>query len=335
MSGPRDTTALLQQLETDRATGCLTIASSDGLVGRVYLLYGHIFHAAGPDSVGETALKESLSWSDVALSFDPKTHLPTTQTIDLKKTDRAVWAGAAGHASAEPALEIHVLKRPPATSDAGIRPLSSDRRLTALSCAPMAGGCLAALVPFALIGIGGLINPNDIDGWLIAAGIAFLAMIGLSGGAYMRFRALFFRDAVNVPGALPPDEIPRIVDASAGVIAGQPELVIKTRTRSTVGKLGRCWIEFYPDGVQISQGPQHAEPRWQFAYEDILQAELVDISSSGRGMTTHRYSVRIVTAEPRMAFLFGGSVLQNSTTQALASKLREHKVTLVNEDFSF
>lgn len=172
MSGPQDTAALLQQLENDHATGCLTITSSDGLVTHVYLLYGQIFHAGGPNTAGETALQDTLSWSDVGLSFDPKAQLPTTQTIDLKKTGSAVWAHAARHGSSGPVLEVHILKRPPTTSDVGIPPLSADRRLMALTCAPMAGGCLAALVPLGLIGIGVLVNPNDIDGWLIATGMS-------------------------------------------------------------------------------------------------------------------------------------------------------------------
>lgn len=321
MAGPQDTAAQLEQLKKDRATGCLTIASSDGLVGQVYLLYGRIFHAAGPTTEGEAALKEALSWPDVGLTFDPKAHLPTKQTINVS---------AAG-----PAVEVRLLRSQPSTPADAIPSLSSDRRLILLSCGPMAGGCMAGLVPLALIGIGALVNPNDIDGWLIAALIAFLVLMGLSIAGYYRFRVLFLRDAVTVPGGLPPDQIPRVVDAPAGVITGQPDFTVQTKARSTTGKLGKCWVEFYPGGVQISKGPDHPEPRWQFAYSDILQAELADITSTGRMGTTHRYSVRMVTSKPRMAFLFGGSLFQNSKTQALASRLREHNVTLLNEEFAF
>lgn len=321
MSGSQDTAAQLKQLQNDHATGCLTVTSSDGLVAQIYLLFGRLFHAAGPTSEGETALNEALSWSDVSLSFDPKAHLPTKSTISQ---------GTSG-----PAVEVHLLRRQPTPSADAIAPLDSDRRLTLLSCAPMAGGCLAALVPLALIGVGALVNAKDVDGWLITAGIAFLLIMGLSMAGYYRFRALFFRDAVTIPGGLPPDQIPRVVDASAGVITGQPDFAVKTQTRSTIGKLGKCWVEFYPGGIQISKGPDHPEPRWQFAYSDILQAEVADITSTGRMGTTHRYSVRMVTSKPRMGFLFGGSLFQNSKTQALAGKLREHKVTLLNEEFSF
>lgn len=320
MSGPQDTAARLQQLQNDRATGCLTITSSDGLVAQIYLLFGRLFYAAGPTTEGEAALKNVLSWSDVGLSFDPNARLPTKESIDLSQTG--------------PPIEVHILGRQAATSSNAIPTLASDRRLTLLSCGPMAGGCLAVFVPLALIGIGALVNANDVDGWLIAAGIAFVLIMGMSIAGYYRFRALFFRDAVTVPGGLPPDQIPRIVAAS-GVITGEPDLAIKTRTRSTVGKLGKCWVEFYSGGVQISKGPDHPEPRWQFAYSDILQAEVADITSTGRMGTTHRYSVRMVTAKPRMAFLFGGSLFQNSKTQALANQLREHKVTLLNEEFAF
>ena len=77
MESHQNTSALIGQLEADRQSGCLTIESGDGLVCRLYLLMGKIFHASGPAGEGESALTEAVSWPDVTLSFDEK---PSSRT---------------------------------------------------------------------------------------------------------------------------------------------------------------------------------------------------------------------------------------------------------------
>lgn len=95
MSSPQDTAALLAQLEAARHTGCLTMASADGLVCRVYLLMGKVFHAEGPAAEGEAALTDALSWFGTTTSFDEKALLPNKQTI----TSARGSGGASGAAA--------------------------------------------------------------------------------------------------------------------------------------------------------------------------------------------------------------------------------------------
>src|SRR5260370_39088785 len=125
--------------------------------------------------------------------------------------------------------------------------------------------------------------------------------------------------------------IPHVVDAPIRATGEEPEVVIKMRTRSTVGELGKCRIEFYSDGLQIWRGAAHPEPRGQFAYRDLLQAESVELLYvSGKG-DSRQYFVRLIVGQPRMAFLFGNSWTVNRTTKLLVDKLRDHKVTMVSE----
>lgn len=313
MGSRQDASALIGQLEADRQSGCLTIESGDGLVCRVYLLMGKIFHASGPGGEGESALTDAVSWPDATLSFDEKAQLPDRRTI----TDGGLTTSAVtGLLASEPAA---------------INRLSTDRRLFVMSCATLGGGCLWILVPLTLIVLGALFHGNQaVSNSLFAAAlIALPALLVVWLALHVGFRILFYRDAVRVPGQLPIAQVPRVVDAPAGAISGQPELVLQMQTRCTIGKLGKCWIEFYPDGLQISRGPQYPEPRWQFPYQDLLQAESVDLVSTGtKGAEIHQSFVRVITSEPRMAFLFGANMwwLQNQKAEMLVNKLREHHV---------
>lgn len=312
--GSRQTTAaLIGQLEAGRQSGCLTIESGDGLVCRVYLLMGKIFHASGPAGEGESALTDALSWSNVTLSFDEKGQLPDRRTITDGSSTRSSVTG------------------PLASEPAAVNRLSTDPRLFVMSCATLGGGCLWILVPLTLIGLGAVFHGNRAvsNSFFATALIALPALLVVWLALHVGFRVMFYRDAVKVPGQLPIAEMPRVVDAPAGAISGQPELILKMQTHCSIGKVGKCSLELYRDGLEVSRGPKHPEPRWQFLYQNLVQAESVDLVSVGtRGSEIHQSFVRVITDPPRMAFLFGANMwwLQNQKAEMLVNKLREHHV---------
>ena len=186
-------------------------------------------------------------------------------------------------------------------------------------------------MPLTLIGLGALFHGNRevSNSFFGTALIALPALLVVWLALHVGFRVTFYRDAVRVPGQLPIAEIPRVLDAPAGAISGQPELILKMQTHCSIGNVGKCWIELYRDGLEVSRGPQHSEPRWQFLYPNLVQAESVDLVSVGtKGSEIHQTFVRVITDQPRMAFLFGTNMwwLQNQKAEMLVNKLREHHV---------
>src|SRR5215472_8243170 len=103
---PGQAAVILGHLQAERRTGCLKITSSAHGVCWVYLLTGHVFHAAGPTGEGEGALIEAVAWPDAALSFDDKAQLPAKQTIRAGRGAEAVGdgKGATPGRSFEPTL---------------------------------------------------------------------------------------------------------------------------------------------------------------------------------------------------------------------------------------
>lgn len=330
---------MLAQLEAERQTGCLTITSADGRVCRVYLLMGQTFHAEGPDAQGGKALAEALSWADVALSFDPNSKLPGTQTIArLRKgpVQVSVRPRQPGDAAVRPGVEFKIIRSSSTDTKSGVKTLSSDPRLYISSLAALGGGCALVLIPLALLGISALtLSDKPVsDGFATSAVFSVPVIIVAWLAAFFGFRFLFFRDAVMLPGSQAPADIPQVVEAAAGVITGEPELALQIPVRSTIGRLGRCWVEVYPQGLQISKGPDRPQPRWQFAFHDLLQVETVDLQTVGRYGTSHQYFVRIIAAQPQIAFLIGSHWRRNKNLQSFADKLREHKVQTLAETFS-
>jgi hypothetical protein len=344
MSNPGDAAGQLALLVAERKTGCLTIDSADGRLCRVYLVMGKIFHAEGPGTEGEPALAEAIGWPDVTLSFDDRAHLPSKQTIDVNVATTGVMSGIeirplgeTSSSSPIPSVQVRLIRKQKggAASSGGsqtVERLSDDPRIAAMSCTSLGGGCLMIAVPLLLIGIAALLSSRGInsDGFATAAVLSIPILLVIWIAVFIGLRVIFFRDAVKISNDSSDADIPLVVDAAGGVISGDPELVIKMRVRCTVGKLGRCRIELYADGLQIWKGPQSPVPRWQFAYRDLVQIEDVDLVSNGR-FTSHQYFVRLITAQPRMAFLIGNPLLRNEKTQLLLQKLREHHVPTVAE----
>jgi hypothetical protein len=315
MSTPADTSNLIAELKATRQSGCLTIESTDGRTCRLYLLMGRIFHAEGPTGEGEPALSDASSWSGVTLSFDPNAQLPEQRTIQ----NDVSTAPSGSTVDGQPAFNR----------------LSDDPRLSLMGCATLGGGCLFIVVPISLAVLAGLFHGSRAasDALLSAALIAIPVLLAVWVALHVGFRVAFYRDAVTLPGRTVASDVPRSVEAPPGIIAGEPELVLEMRVRSSVGRLGTCSITAYQTGLEISKAGQ-SEPRWQFAYHNVMQAESVDIViTSSRGNTARQTFVRLITDRPPMVFLLGTPwwQLQNRKAEQLVDKLREHGVTTFAE----
>ena len=79
-SGGQPLRLVLQSLIRNRASGMLRV-SSGGQTCSIAMLFGHIYHAACGEVEGEDALRTAMNWPDATSSFDPKTRLPTKETI--------------------------------------------------------------------------------------------------------------------------------------------------------------------------------------------------------------------------------------------------------------
>lgn len=211
--------------------------------------------------------------------------------------------------------------------------LADDRRLTAMGYAGLAGGCVIVLIPGLLTGIALLTRGNaDLSNGLLGAAIVAVGIIFVLWiGAYVGFRAMFFRDAARVEGAVPRSAIPGVID-TPGVFTGTAEWAIRLPARGSMGRVGKVWIELYPDGIQIWKGPDKPWPRWQFSYRNLLQAESVDVVATTKNGEIHQHFVRVIVDMPRLVFLFGSHWWRNKDAPVLADKLRQHGVPTVTEE---
>jgi hypothetical protein len=78
--------SLLEAMQSERATGTLSVASGDASCS-LYFLFGHLFHAAGDLGQGEEAVIAALSWKDGQFTFDPRAKLPAEETIKSATTE--------------------------------------------------------------------------------------------------------------------------------------------------------------------------------------------------------------------------------------------------------
>jgi Domain of unknown function (DUF4388) len=136
---------LLQSKQAQRATGTLQVRNG-GEAYSLFFLFGHLFHAYGNGSQGEDAVFTPLSWRQGDYSFDPKSKLPTEETITAPTADilaeakrRGVpgadngpapareapppQAAAPAPAAAQPQVsERPVVSQPPATAQSQVAP---------------------------------------------------------------------------------------------------------------------------------------------------------------------------------------------------------------------
>src|SRR5439155_1462492 len=78
--------SLLQSMQAQRATGTLQVRSG-GEAFSLFFLFGHLFHAYGNGSQGEEVVFEPLAWRQGDYTFDPKSKLPTEETITAPTAD--------------------------------------------------------------------------------------------------------------------------------------------------------------------------------------------------------------------------------------------------------
>jgi hypothetical protein len=78
--------SLLQSMQAQRATGTLQVRNG-GEAFSLFFLFGHLFHAYGDGSQGEDAVFAPLGWRQGDYSFDPKSKLPTEETITAPTAD--------------------------------------------------------------------------------------------------------------------------------------------------------------------------------------------------------------------------------------------------------
>ena len=78
--------SLLQSMQAQRATGTLQVRNGSEAFS-LFFLFGHLFHAYGDGSQGEEAVFEPLAWRRGDYTFDPKSKLPTEETITAPTAD--------------------------------------------------------------------------------------------------------------------------------------------------------------------------------------------------------------------------------------------------------
>jgi len=91
---------LLQSKQAQRATGTLQVRNG-GEAYSLFFLFGHLFHAYGNGSQGEEAVFTPLAWRQGDYSFDPKSKLPTEETITAPTADILAEAKRRGVPGAE------------------------------------------------------------------------------------------------------------------------------------------------------------------------------------------------------------------------------------------
>src|SRR2546421_4115534 len=117
--------SLLQSMQAQRATGTLQVRNG-GEAFSLFFLFGHLFHAFGNGSQGEEAVFEPLAWRQGDYTFDPKSKLPTEETITAPTADILAEAKRRGVPGADngPVAAIRS-PAPQATSPAAAAPVAS------------------------------------------------------------------------------------------------------------------------------------------------------------------------------------------------------------------
>ena len=121
---------LLQSKQAQRATGTLQVRNG-GEAYSLFFLFGHLFHAYGNGSQGEDAVFTPLSWRQGDYSFDPKSKLPTEETITAPTADILAEAKRRGVPGAEngPAPAA-VREAPPAQAAAPAPPAAPQPQVS-------------------------------------------------------------------------------------------------------------------------------------------------------------------------------------------------------------
>ena len=81
-----DLASLLQTMQSERATGTVTIEAEGGNCS-LYFLFGHLFHAVDGTRTGSDVVIDALGWSSGTFQFDPRAKLPAEETITTAPSD--------------------------------------------------------------------------------------------------------------------------------------------------------------------------------------------------------------------------------------------------------
>jgi hypothetical protein len=118
-------------MQAQRATGTLQVRNG-GEAFSLFFLFGHLFHAYGDGSQGEEAVFEPLAWRQGDYTFDPKSKLPTEETITAPTADilaEAKRRGVPGADSNGPVAAARPAPAPaaPAAPQVSERPVVSQQ----------------------------------------------------------------------------------------------------------------------------------------------------------------------------------------------------------------
>jgi hypothetical protein len=207
-----------------------------------------------------------------------------------------------------------------------VQTLADNHRVSVANCMYLGVGCLFYL--FAFVGIAGAIASHAVHADVVigTAVVLMLTAAVLWLALYLRYRALFVRAALDVPGGVGKHDFPRVIDASAGFANSEPELALTMVVRCLFARFWRCRVELHEGGIQIWRGPRHPEPRWQFTYDDLLQAEGATLDAVGTRFSSDEHFVRLIVDMPRMAFLLGPAWSATPSSDDLLVKLSHHGV---------
>ena len=95
-----DLASLLQTMQSERATGTLTLENGSDNAA-LFFLFGHLFHASGPGGEGEGVVLTALHWRDGNFHFDPRAKLPAEETIKSSPAELISAAERDGAPAAE------------------------------------------------------------------------------------------------------------------------------------------------------------------------------------------------------------------------------------------
>src|ERR1700682_1799691 len=113
--------SLLQSMQAQRATGTLQVRNG-GEAFSLFFLFGHLFHAYGNGSQGEEAVFEPLAWRQGDYTFDPKSKLPTEETITAPTADILADANRRGVPGASDNGPVAAARPAPAPAPAAAAP---------------------------------------------------------------------------------------------------------------------------------------------------------------------------------------------------------------------
>ncbi len=90
-----DLASLLQTMQSERATGTLTLEDGTDSCS-MFFLFGHLFHAVSPEGDGEDVVLRALTWHTGNFHFDPRAKLPAEETIKSSPAELIAAAEAGG-----------------------------------------------------------------------------------------------------------------------------------------------------------------------------------------------------------------------------------------------